>query len=155
MNKELEEKEIRKIKTTNKILFSIGMAIIIPLFIICFGIFVLFTSPILGGYCIVEINNTTKLSDEEYKQILDIMNKDDQVEITKIAYEKPFRHESSCYIYYKTKNSNEEYIFEDIIFNTNTDENYKTIKKICDKHYKWWKFSGTSLNIDYSKVTNI
>lgn len=75
-----------------------------------------------------------------------------EIQIDTIAYEKPFRHESSFYIAFwinsnqkdnlianmkiLEENDNKLYVeYEKNIFNTNEDS-FKTIKRICDKYYK-------------------
>jgi len=153
MNEEEWDNDYKKVKKTNNILFLVIMFFTI---IVLLGFYYIITDPLWNGnYFIVEFGENTKLNQEEYNKITEIMSTEDNIEITKIAYERPFRHEGSYYIFYKINDSSEELIFQDIIMNTNTDENYLMVKHICDKYYKRLQNPWKSIDIDYSRIVNL
>lgn len=153
MNKEEWGKDYEKVKKTNNILF---LVIIFFAIIVFLGVYYIITSPLwCDGYYISNFGEKIKLNQEDYNTIISIMNKEKDIEITKIAYQMPFRHESVYYIFYKTNDSSEELIFQHVVMNTHTDENYLMVKHICDKYYKRWQNLWKSIDIDYSRIVNL
>lgn len=111
-------------------------------------------------FYIIDFENTSKiLSDKDEKEIISFLNSNiytiqesDKIEITKIAYQYPFRHESTCYIFFNAdKNAklpftliniasdNKQYVSQHICMNTNTCEEFKLVRKIVNNNYKWWE----------------
>ena len=152
MNEEEWEKDYKKVSRRNNIIFSLLMFITIILVLV---IYYIVTSPFWNnGYYIVDFGEKTTLNQDEYKEIISIMNIKYDIEITKIAYTRPFRHEASYYIFYKTNDNNDENIFQDIVMNTNIDKDYSKIVQICRKYYKRWQNPWKTIDIDYDRTVN-
>ena len=89
----------------------------------------------------IDFNKNIQLTQLEYNEIKNIINTENNIEITRISYNKPFRHESFFYICYTDKVKNEDHIFYKVVLNTNEEKDFITIKKICNKYYRWWRKS--------------
>lgn len=153
----MDEKEwnqdYEKVKKTNNIIFCIVLFFSV---IVALVIYYIITSPFwYGGYYISDFGAKTKLSQNDYNKIVDIMDIQEDIEISKIAYQQPFRHESVYYIFYNEKDTNKECIFQHVVMQTNIDEDYLMVKHICDKYYKRWQNPFKHIDIDYSKIVNL
>lgn len=114
-------------------------------------------------YFVINFENTNKtLTNEDRNTLITFLNSDiytvkesDNIEITKIAYQYPFRHESSCYIFLKTNinsklpftlinitENEKEYVSEHICMNTNICEEFNLVRNIVNNNYKWWENNG-------------
>lgn len=122
-------------------------------------------------YYITDFENTNKtLTKEDENALITFLNSNiytikesDNIEITKIAYQYPFRHESTCYIFFKVDinaklpftlinitENDKEYVSEHICMNTNTCEEFNLIRKIVNNNYKWWE--NNEKDIIYTKI---
>ena len=111
-------------------------------------------------FYIIDFENTDKiLSDKDEQALITCLNSNiytiqesDKIEITKIAYQYPFRHESTCYIFFNADinaklpfdlinitSDNKQYVSKHICMNTNTCEEFKLVRKIVNNNYKWWE----------------
>lgn len=115
-----------------------------------------------------DINKT--LTKEDENTLISFLNSDiytvkesDNIKITKMACQSPFRHESSCYIFLKSSINSKlpftlinitenykEYVSEHICMNTNTCKEFNLVKKIVANNYKWWE--NNEKNINYTKI---
>ena len=104
----------------------------------------------------VDFNEYVKLTESEKNEIKDIIKTENEIEITRISYDKPYRHETTYYICYKDKTKNENHMFFKVVMNTHEDEDFIMIKKICNKYYRWWrKKNNTQIDkIKSQRVTN-
>lgn len=128
-------------------------------------------SMLLDEYFIINYENDNKeLSKEEENELISFLNTDsytiqesDNVKITKLAYQHPFRHESSCYIFFRTDvdvnlqytlidvtENYKEYVREHICANTNWCEEFKCVRKIVGKSYIWWE--NNEKRIKYERI---
>lgn len=125
-------------------------------------------------YFVINFENTNKtLTNEDRNTLITFLNSDiytvkesDNIEITKIAYQYPFRHESSCYIFFKTNinsklpftlinitENEKEYVSEHICMNTNICEEFNLVRNIVNNNYKWWE--NNEKNITYTKIEEL
>ncbi|MBQ2937820.1 MAG: hypothetical protein IJE05_02930 [Clostridia bacterium] len=82
MNEEEWEEETKKAKIKNK---KISYVTIFFVAILLLGIYYVVTSPFWKGYYIADFEGNTKLNQQDYDKIIEIMNKENNIEITKIA----------------------------------------------------------------------
>ena len=138
--------------------------ILIFILILIFGYIIIrevkLPSILADEFYIIDFENTDKfLSDEKQNILINFLNSDvytiqetDNIEITKIAYQPPFRHESTCYIFFNADvnaklpftligitSNNKQYVSEHICMNTNTCDKFKFIQKIVNNNYNWWE----------------
>ena len=115
--------------------------------LILYGIFIIYKEikmPSMGQYYIVEINNTdTVLSKEDKEELIKTLNLNEEDEIDKIAYMNPYVHDGNFYVFL-----HDGEVYEHICLGTSICEEYKTVKKIVDKYYKWWKNNGKYIDIE-------
>ena len=146
-----------KYKKMKKILLITGIVVIMLLISIILYNTIMY--PSMGEDLEVDFYNSKyNLNNDEVNEILNILgiDKDDynNIKIDKISYNVPFRHESYYDIYFTMidtenikrynefeiveKNDKEiKYKYEKGVDATFLDENFKKIKKICDKYYKY------------------
>ena len=149
--------------------------ILIVVLILIFGYTIIrrvkLPSMLADEFYIIDFENTDKfLTDENKNTLMNFLNLDvytiqesDNIEITKIAYQYPFRHESTCYIFFNADvnaklpftlisitSNNKQYVSEHICMNTNTCDEFKFIKKIVNNNYKWWE--NNEKNIIYKSI---
>lgn len=122
-------------------------------------------------YYIVDFENSDKnLTKEEEKSLLTMINSNvynfkdnDNIEITKLAYQHPFRHESVCYIFLKANiNSRlpfelinvtenyKEYVIKHVCLNTNDCQEFNLVRRIVNDKYKWWK--KNEKKVEYTEI---
>lgn len=157
--------------------------LIISVLLVAFIIFreIKLPSVFANEYYIVGFENTNKtLTTEENKNLIIFLNSDiytikesDNIQITKLAYQYPFRHESTCYIFFKANinselpftlinitENNKEYVSEHICMNTNDCEEFNLVRKIVNNNYKWWENNEKHINYVeieesyYNKIEN-
>ena len=121
---------------------------IVIILLILYGIFIIYKKiklpfPI-GGYYIVNFDNKDKILEQSDKELIvniifPRLDKEqfDKMEITKLAYQDPFRHEGVSYIFYRMDGGG-EIIYEHICLGTGICEEYIAVQKLVDKYYKWW-----------------
>lgn len=119
-------------------------------------------------YYIVSFKDSNKiLSQESEKKLIQFLNiknyvisEEDNIKITKIAYQYPFRHESTYYIFFEaslnsdlpytliniTENS-KEYVKKHICMNTNDCEEFNCVMKLVDDNFKWWENNEKKINL--------
>lgn len=131
---------------------------IIIILLILYGIFTIYKtikSPFpIGGEYIVSFNNTDKILDKADKELIrdtlfPIQDNVDALNITKLAYTDPFRHEGYFYIFESGA------VYEHICLATYLCDEFKVVKKIVDKYYKWWENNEKELNLEGKNVYDI
>lgn len=146
--------DYKRLKKILLIISSIGIILVISLIVYNAVMY-----PSVGENLEVDFKNSKyKLNNDEIYRILailemDVVNNDDIIEIEKISYNVPFRHESFYDIYFSVtdvhnidvynkfeiieKNDNIiKYKYQKSVAVTFYDEDFQTIKEICDKYYK-------------------
>ena len=126
-----------------------------------------FPSVFNNEYYIVDFENSSKtLSNEKEENIrsfLELYNynvKDvDNIKITKLAYQTPFRHEGNCYIFFKTNlderlpfalvnitDNYKEYMVQHICGETYLCEEFIAVQQTVKKYYNIWENNEKYIN---------
>lgn len=125
-------------------------------------------SLIRDEYYIVNFENSSKTlskeDEEKIKSFLELHNynvKDvDNIKITKLAYQRPFRHEGNCYIFFKTNlderlpfslvnitDDYKEYMIQHICMETSLCEEFISVRQAVNKNYSIWENNEKHINV--------
>lgn len=124
--------KILKILVILFVIFTIYKEIKVPFFI--------------GGSYIVNFDDKEKVLEQADKELIrDIIfpTQDiNSIQIKKLVYTDSFRHEGTLYIFEGGR------IYRHICLGTGICKEFKAIKQVVDKYYKWWENNEKDLNID-------
>ena len=128
-----------------------------------------FPSLFKDEYYIVDFENSSKTlskkDEENIKSFLKLYNynvKDiDNIKITKLAYQRPFRHEGNCYIFFKANlderlpfslvnitGDYKEYMIEHICLETSLCEEFIAVRQIVKKNYSIWENNEKQIHFE-------